>query len=607
MDKLSSFIINNNVIELSARRKRLTKELRNQKDLINKKIAILGSSTTQEIRDYLDLFLLHKKIDAKFYEGEFGRYFEEAVFDNADLKGFNPDIIYINLTYLSLLSELPGLTSSENDVDNFIQSFNEKIQTILGALIKNYHAEIIISNITPPFYRYFGNLDCSYHSGLVNVVNMINSSIYRISNIFQCKVHDANYICSRVGIDNYYDLQLWSMFRIGQSLLGTVNLSYNLSSLIASLYGRTSKILITDLDNTLWGGVVGDDGCENIHCNCKTPQGELFDYYQKYLKTLHSKGIVLAVCSKNEEEIAKQAFKSNNMTITIDDFSQFVANWNDKPSNIMNILNSIGLKSESAVFVDDNPVEREYVSNTIPNIAVVDESNVYKFIQYIDKLSFFENYAITKDDLSRNRMYCENIKRKEALSNFANYSEYLESLNTNLYINIIDETTETRCCQLINKTNQFNLTTKRINKNEFSSIIRDTNNICIYGRVTDKFGDNGIVSVIIACLEKDSAILDINIMSCRTLKRNIEYAMLEALVKIISQNHKIKHIIGIYKPTSKNNIVKNFYRDAGFNYIETKEDDVNDTMEIYKLSLDSYKTKNYFLTSHFGEKNDKKQ
>ena len=588
MNNLVSKVLSNDILYILSKRSKLIKELSLKQNLLNKKIAILSGTSSQEICNFLNLFLLDKNFKCDFYESEFGKIFEEAVFDNKALQEFKPDIIYLYFTFFDI-REAPDLRDSNDEIEEKFNLFISRFNQIISSLKEKYCAQIIVANIPYPPYRKLGNLDSYSSNGTTCFVMRLNNYIAEYCSKEQVILHDLNYLSAQIGLDNYYDLKQWNMFRFAQSQKATMHISYNLSSLIASIFGKQKKLLITDLDNTLWGGVIGDDGVDKIHIGYDTPKGEIFSLFQEYIMSLYVRGVVLAICSKNDIENALLGLSRGENLLKKDDFAVIEANWDNKDSNIQHILNTLSLGADGAVFVDDNPIERDLVKKSLDSISIVDENNIYKFISYIDKAGFFEPISISKEDFKRNEMYKANIKRNIQKSTFANYNEYLKSLDTVLTIGFIGEKQKQRCCQLINKTNQFNLTGKRFSEAEFESFLINKDNISLYGKVTDKYGDSGLISVILATIDSNSAVIECNLMSCRVLKRNIEYGMMDCLVNICKARN-IKEIIARYIKTDRNAMVKNLYSDFGFSVIVSSEEEI-----LFKLRVNDYITKSYNL------------
>ena len=347
------------------------------------------------------------------------------------------------------------------------------------------------------------------------------------------------------------------------------HIAYSCVSIIKAIYGAAKKCLVVDLDNTLWGGVIGDDGLSGIRIGNESAEAESYTEFQQYIKNLKNRGVILAVCSKNDEVNAKEGLSHPANILSLEDFSAFKANWNPKPENLRAIAKALNIGVDSLVFVDDNPVERDVVSRMEPDVAVVPMGEeVENYLTRLDKAGLFEPISLSADDLQRNTYYADNSKRQEARGKFKDYDSYLLSLEMEAEIRDFDAIASRRITQLVNKTNQFNLTTKRYSQGEIDQVTSNDDYIAIYGRLRDKFGDNGIVSVVIGRIDGRELHLDCWVMSCRVLKRGLENALFDCLVEK-ARARRIETIFGYYLPTKKNHLVHDLYEKLGFDNLST--------------------------------------
>ena len=367
-------------------------------------------------------------------------------------------------------------------------------------------------------------------------------------------------------------------------------LAFNISKIIISIIGKSKKCLVLDLDNTCWGGVIGDDGLDGIHIGTETAIAESYIVFQKYVKELKDRGITLAICSKNDFENAKEGFSHTESILKFDDFTAFKADWGPKHKNILDIANEINIGIDSLVFIDDNPVERDIVFSQIPSVSVPDVgSDVVDFIRHIDRNGYFEPISLSDDDINRSQYYEDNKKRANEQATFQSYDEFLVSLDMTAEIKSFSSIYLGRITQLINKTNQFNLTTKRYTSGEIESISKSDKHIKIYGKLTDKYGDNGLIAISIGSIKKSQCHIDLWLMSCRVLKRYMEFAMLDELVKKCTERG-VSEIVGYYYKSAKNSMVSNLYEKFGFILSETNGEDT-----IWKLDISNYENKNKFI------------
>lgn len=561
---------------------------------IDKKIAILGGETTQNIKIMLELFLLNYGINPEFYESEYNQYYEDGMFPNPELEEFSPDLIYV-CTCIRNIVDFPLASDSKDIVDAKRQNVIDKFYGLWSSLEEKYHCHIIQNNFEYPFFRLMGNKDASDYHGRVNFVTMLNCAFYDYAqthdNFFIC---DVNYISASYGLDKWSDPYYWHMYKYAVAVPAIPYLSFNVANIIKSIYGKNKKAFNLDLDNTLWGGIVGDDGADNIEIGQETSLAQTYSEFQEYIKLHKQIGVLLTVNSKNDEQNAVSGFERPDSVLKMDDFISFKANWNPKSMNLSETANEMTLLPESFVFVDDNPAERAIIEGELPGVAIPAIDGVEHYIQTIDKSGFFEVTNLSSDDLKRNEMYQENAKRAKMQSSFANYEDYLKSLEMKGEIQSFIPMYMSRIAQLTNKSNQFNLTTKRYSQSDIEEVAADPNRITLYGKLGDKFGDNGVVSIVIGRIDgadNDELHMELWLMSCRVLKRDMEYAMMDELVEK-AKVKGINKLIGYYYPTAKNAMVKDFYGLQGFKKVS--EDADGNTVWEFEIT-DDYEKKQHVI------------
>lgn len=574
---------------LLRKKKSIKKHLLQNDNFVEKRIAILGGSTTSEIKNILELFLLNNSIKPIFYESEYNKYYEDAVFGNSELAAFNPDIIYIHTTHLNIL-RYPSFSDSEKDVNNLVLNEIVRYNSIWQSLSK-FNCAIIQNNFDYSVNRSLGNLDCYDIHGKTHFINRLNDEFAKyarkISNLY---INDINYLSSYLGLRVWFDNALWHQAKYAVSFEAIPELAFNINKIINAILGLTKKCLVLDLDNTCWGGVIGDDGLNGIEIGTETAVAECYNSFQKYTKELKERGVTLAVCSKNDEGNAIEGFAHPDSVLKMSDFTAFKANWEPKHQNIINIANDINIGTDSLVFIDDNPVERDIVASQVQAVSVPDVgSDVINFIDHIDRNGYFEPISLSTDDINRNQYYEANKIRNSEQASFKSYSDFLVSLGMSAEIKSFSSIYLDRITQLINKTNQFNLTTKRYTAGEVERISDDNRYIKIYGKLTDKYGDNGLIAISIGRIEGVQCHIELWLMSCRVLKREMEYAVLDEFVRKC-KNRGITELIGYFYPTKKNNMVYDLYEKFGFTLIER-----NDESTIWKLDISEYENKNTLI------------
>lgn len=539
------------------------KLLSDDTEKLKKKVAILGGSSTNDIRLCMELFLLNYGIEAEFYESEYNQYYQDAVFPPEKLTEFKPDIIYIHTTNRNITS-YPMISYDNETVERMVDSEYEKFTCIWESLSSTFHCPIIQNNFEMPVYRLMGNKDVSDFHGRRNFLHRLNGKFYEYAqehdDFFIC---DIEYIAADYGLDAWHDLNYWYMYKYAMSLYAIPSLAFNVSNIIKSIFGKNKKGYVLDLDNTLWGGIIGDDGIDHIELGPEEAVGQAYLEFQQYLKEQAQLGILLNVDSKNDEENAIAGLNHPDGVLRPDDMIVIRANWEPKDRNFSEIVSELNLLPESLVFVDDNPAERHIVSEQISSVNAPNIGSVQDYIKVLDRSGFFETTVISADDAKRNQMYKENVQRSQQEAKFENYTDYLRSLDMKAEIGQFKTLYMARIAQLTNKSNQFNLTTKRYTQEEIEAVAADKNYITLYGKLEDRFGDNGVVSVVIGRIDGDVCHIELWLMSCRVLKRDMEYAMMDRLVETC-KDRSIERIIGYYYPTRKNTMVKEFYSLHGF-------------------------------------------
>ena len=554
---------------------------------IDKKIAVLGGSTTHDIAAMLELFLLNFGIRPEIYESEYNQYWEDVMFDNPELKEFAPDIIYIHTTNRNL--SYPSIGMGKEDVNALLDADYGKFAAMWEKIENTYHCPVIQNNFEFPTYRILGNSDCYNIAGRVNYINSINARFAKYAADHKdFYIEDIQYLSASYGLDAWADPLYWHMYKYALSMEAIPTLSYSVACIIKSIYGKNKKVLTLDLDNTLWGGIVGDDGPENLAIGQETSMGQVYSEFQEYIRNHKDIGVILTVDSKNDHENAIAGLEHPDSTLRPDDFVVIKANWDPKSKNLADTAAELNLLPESFVFVDDNPAEREIIRAQIPGAAVPEIGNVEDYIRAIDHAGYFEVTNLSADDAKRNEMYRANAQRAALQATFADYGQYLDSLEMTGVIKGFEPVFLDRIAQLTNKSNQFNLTTKRYSRADIEEVADSDEYIDIYGKLIDKFGDNGVVSVVIGHKNGEVLDMDLWIMSCRVLKRDMEFAMLDALVNK-AKSAGLKKIKGYYYPTAKNNMVRDFYDRMGFTKVS--EDAEGNTVWEFDLTVE-YSDKN---------------
>lgn len=571
------------------KKKSIKKELLSENTKrITKKIAVLGGSTTHNIIEILELFLLNYGIKPIFYESEYAMYWQDAMFGNEELDSFQPDIIYIHTSNRNI-ADYPLLSDTKEMIDDKRYQIKEHFTCMWDKLREKFACPIIQNNFEMPFYRLLGNREAFDIHGKIHFLHQLNEDFYDYAREHEdFYINDIQYLSSCYGLDKWSEPFYWHMYKYALCVPAIPELAFNIANIIKSIYGKNKKALVMDLDNTLWGGIVGDDGVENLQLGPETSMGQVYSEFQEYVKEQKELGILLNINSKNEEENALAGLRHPDSKLNADDFICIKANWNPKSKNLVDIAEELNILPDSMVFVDDNPAEREIINQQVPETVAPVIGNPEDYIRILDHSGFFEVTKLSEDDRKRNEMYKANSMRKKQEQSFADYKEYLKSLEMKALIAPFEALYLDRIAQLTNKSNQFNMTTKRYSRSEIEAIAGNSSFLTLYGKLEDKFGDNGVVSVVIGEIEGTSLHIRLWLMSCRVLKRDMEYAMMDSLVEKCKKQG-IEIILGYYYPTAKNAMVKEFYALQGFEKIA--EDEEGNTTWKYEIPSE-YRYKN---------------
>jgi FkbH-like protein len=574
------------ITALTRKRRALRAELLEAPTSIEARVALLGGSTTSELKDFLELFLLRAGIRPTFYECQYNKYEEAVLHDDAELRQFVPRIAVLYTTHVN--ARLPPAFATEAGVEACLDAEMARFTAIWRKLIDDMGCMVIQNNFDTPLERSLGNLDAMSNHGRAHFLARLNARFAEAArNTTRLAINDIAYQSAIVGLQRWHERRNWYNYKFAVTSEGAVTVAHGVAALIQATFGKTRKCLVLDLDNTLWGGVIGDDGVDGLRLGNETPEGEAYIAIQRYCLELRQRGVLLAVCSKNDPKIAQEGFSHRDSVLKLEDFCAFKASWGPKPRAIADIALELNIGLDSMVFLDDNPVEREIVRTHLPEVAVPDVgTDPSCFIDILDRQLYFETLDISSEDLKRTDFYASNVKRNLVQANFGDYGEFLDSLEMKAEIGHFIPTYMDRILQLTNKTNQFNLTTRRYTAAEMEGVRVSSNYIGVYGRLADKFGDNGLVTVVIGRVNGVELDLDLWIMSCRVLKRDLEAAVLDELV-LQARALGLRSIRGLYIRTAKNSMVEGHYESLGFTPLLRDE-----KRGEWRLDLETYKPKN---------------
>lgn len=541
-------------------------------------VALLSSFTIDPLVTYLDIDCRLIGFFPQVYVAPFNRYQEEVFNEQSGLYQSQPDIILFFVEIESILDEMFRVQFPQLEIEYIKAQLDRKIQEIERLLIlatQRTNALILFSNFVIPSFSPLGILDNKREIGFKRFYKLLNTRLERaFQNNKQVFIFDLNEVASKYGKDNYinYPMYYRGALLFNEAFLHLV--SYELMGYIKALKSKTRKCIVIDLDGTLWGGIIGEDGLDGIKLNVNYPGNEFVDF-QRSILSLHNRGIILAVNSKNNLEDAFEVFQKHPyMLIKEKNLASYRINWLDKVQNLIDLAEDINIGLDSIIFIDDNPVERERVKASLPEVQVVEmPSSSALYRKTLEKLNDFNTLSLTKEDLHRSELYFARRKRQDLEQQIQSIDEFIKTLEIVAEINYINEFSLSRVVSLLNRTNQFNLTTRRYTETEVKKMSDKRNKFLIYTlRVQDKFGDEGIVGV--AIVRKDSVeswFIDSFLMSCRVIGRKIESTFLYKVIKDAQQG-KVRNIEAEYIPTKKNVLVKDFYQQHGFELTEEKDD-----------------------------------
>lgn len=550
--------------------RRLSKKIKNEGWATDIRIAVLGSTSIQQFVLVLRYMLYIEGINADIYEGEYNGITMDVFDDNSNLYKFNPNIVILNTHYLDI-KELPLPLDNKEEVDTLIDRTFNYYKNVWERLNKIKDVVILQTNFAYPPEHLLSNLENSSIYSRTNFYKRLNDKLANES-LNNVTIIDVELLSEYVGKYNYFDYSAYFLTKSAFNVNYLEDYTKLFVDQIKAIKGKTKKCIVLDLDNTLWGGVVGDEGYDGIQLDPNNAVGEAYRYFQQYLLDLKQRGIILAVCSKNDEENAKEPFiKNPNMILKLDDIACFKANWQDKASNIKAIAKELNIGTDSLVFFDDNPAERQIVKQFLPEVHVVDvPEDPALYVEELDKESPFEWLQITKEDLTRNNSYIQNRNRQQLEQTFVNYEDYLKALDMSGTCKQISDKDVSRFTQLLNKSNQFNLRTQRYTESEIQERVNDFNYKCLAVNLKDKFSEYGIISCIILKKENETCFIESWVMSCRVLKRGVEDFAFNHVYKI-AKDWGCDQLLSEYIPTAKNKMVEEFYDNLGFSLIKQEE------------------------------------
>ncbi len=566
--------------------KDLRKKSKQAVDGTPRRLAILGDISTQFLAVAVRGFAAFEYLPLEVYDTDYNQIEAQLLDPTSEVYGFEPDSILLWLATDKLYEEFLDLPLEARS--GFASSIMQKITMYWDLIAQHCKANILQMNFTEVDDKSLGNYSCKVDSAFVYQIRKLNfmlaEAMEQRKDIYPI---DLLSVQVRLGTSAFYDAPLYYNAKMSVSTDALPYVAKAVIDVQKALAGRIKKCVVLDLDNTLWGGVIGDDGMDNIEIG-ELGRGHVFTDFQRWLKQLKECGIILCVCSKNNEDTAKKPFEEHDeMILRLLDIALFVANWDDKASNIRLIQKTLNIGMDSIVFIDDNPFERNLVRQMIPEIEVPElPEDPALYLGYLQEQNYFETASFTGAGSDRTKLYQAEFERTKLMMSFESIDGYLESLEMIGEAKPFEESKYSRIAQLTQRSNQFNLRTVRYTDADIQSIANDPNYVTLYYTLRDKFGDHGLVGVVIMKKKNEEELfIDTWLMSCRVLKRGMEEYIVNGFMRE-AKKRGYKRVYGEYIPTPKNAMVKDIYKVMGFEEISENN---------YVMDVSKYKEKKIYI------------
>lgn len=532
------------------------------------KIAIVSSFTTNGIKETLQVLCADEGMFTQFYVAGYNQYAQEILDVNSGMYDFEPDIVIVFVDTMTLAGDYYFLpySKSVDERKTWADDTVDDLAVLAQTITEHSRAKVILHNLELPSYSPLGILESKQEIGFIESVEMVNRRIRdRFKNDSQVFVFDYDRFCSEVGKENLIDLRMYYLadIKLKPALFSALCDRY--LTYIRALASLARKCVVLDLDNTLWGGVIGEDGIENIALG-PTPNGRPFLEFQKHLLSLFHRGVILAVNSRNNAEDALNVLRTHpSMVLKERHFAAMRINWEDKIANMNSLAREINIGLSSMVFVDDDPVNRDMMERMLPDVLVVDlPGDPASYVRQLRALTVFDGMGITLEDRRRGQTYAEERERRELARNTVSLAEYLGQLGVTVVFEEANHANRIRLAQLTQRTNQFNLTTRRYTEEAIVALVDDDRYWVISASVSDKFGDSGLTGL--AIVEKGTQRewrIDTFLLSCRIIGRRVEEALL-AHVMEEARTDGAKVVRGEFIGTEKNKVAEGFYEKCCF-------------------------------------------
>ncbi len=525
------------------------------------RVAFLAGSTIEPLIDLLGFWLLVAGFRLEACSAPFDSWRQQAMDPGSELYAFKPHFVWFFLTARDLRL---NPVHAAGGVGSTVESALRDVASAASAAVAGCRVPVIVNNIEATSIRVLGNHEGEFADSAARRVREFNAALPP-SLPAGCSVFDLEHQAASFGLQRWEDARLWFHSKHPFALDAFGPVAFAGSRLLAASRGRSRKCIVLDLDNTLWGGVVGDDGAEGIRFGANHGAvGEAFEAFQRYLKALSERGIALAVCSKNDDDLAREAFSVRaEMVLGLDDFAVFQANWGNKADNIRLIAKALNIGTDALVFVDDNPAERALVRAELPEVAVIEmPDDPSDFVAALAAGAWFETLALSDEDRQRAKAYRDNAARTQASLEATDLKSYLRELDMRASWGLADPAHLPRMAQLLSKTNQFQLTDVRHSEAQLAALSTEKGAWIGWFSLRDRFGDHGLISVVALRQDGTTAYIDAWAMSCRVFSRGMEDFIFGVLLRETARRG-CTHLVGCYVASRKNGVVSRLYERLG--------------------------------------------
>jgi FkbH-like protein len=531
------------------------------------RLAVLASSTSDHLPPAIRVAGLRRKLLIDVHAGTYGQYRQDLLDPASTLHRFQPQAVLFSLTAREAIAGI-ALAATAAEVDNGIARFTAELRSLWRKAREIGDAAVIQQTFIDVSEPVFGGYDRIVQGAPATIIARLNDQVCEAAARDGVLILDVARASQRDGIDAWFDVGRWLQGKLEIAPQAAPLYGDLAARILAALRGLSKKCLVLDLDNTLWGGVIGDDGLDGIVLGEGSAAGEAHLALQHYAKQLKNRGVILAVCSKNDAKIAEVAFRDHpEMVLRPSDIAAFQANWDDKAQNLKAIASRLNIGVDSLVFVDDNPVERARVRQSLPMVAAPEmPDDPAHYVRSLADAGYFEAVAFTADDQSRAEQYAANAEREALLETAESMDDFLRGLKMTAVYGPFTAVDHARVVQLINKTNQFNTTTRRYAGHEIARMMEDPKAVTLQFRLLDRVGDNGLVStMILRPTRADDEVLEIEnwVMSCRVFGRELEFEAMNIAVDA-ARERGVRALVADYTPTAKNDVISKLYPSLGF-------------------------------------------